>query len=132
MDNEHASFLNLNFVTNFIHTSTINHSSGSDKFRVQTQCKFRSAVPDRNHSIVYFKCTYMRFLFYLQNQINDYKQTTKSAVCVNYDYSTVHKTAVSNSVVATSLRNSRENPGTLLNSYTILLVHYWLSTASST
>ena len=33
-------------------------------------------------------------LFYLQNQINNYKQTTKSTVCVNYDYATGYNTAV--------------------------------------
>ena len=30
-------------------------------------------------------------LIYLQNQINNYKQTSRSTVCVNYDYATVHK-----------------------------------------
>ena len=33
-------------------------------------------------------------LFYLQNRINNYKQTTKSTVCVNYDYATIRNTAV--------------------------------------
>ena len=33
-------------------------------------------------------------LFYLQNQVNNYKQTTKSAVCVNHDYTTGYNTAV--------------------------------------
>ena len=33
-------------------------------------------------------------LFYLQNQISNYKQTTKSTVCVNYDYATGCNTAV--------------------------------------
>ena len=46
-------------------------------------------------------------LFFLQNQIINYKLTTKSTVCVNY-----------------RPRNSRENPGTLLNSFTILLTCY--------
>ena len=30
-------------------------------------------------------------LFYLQNRINNYKQTTKSTVCVNYDYATIQE-----------------------------------------
>ena len=33
-------------------------------------------------------------LFYLQNRINNYKQTTKSTLCVNYDYATIRNTAV--------------------------------------
>ena len=33
-------------------------------------------------------------LFYLHNQINNYKQTTKSTVCVNCDYATGYNTAV--------------------------------------
>ena len=33
-------------------------------------------------------------LFYLQNQISNYKQTTKSTVSVNYDYATICNTAV--------------------------------------
>ena len=33
-------------------------------------------------------------LFYLQNQISNYKQTTKSIVCVNYDYATIRNAAV--------------------------------------
>ena len=32
-------------------------------------------------------------LFYLQIRINKYKQTTKSTVCVNYDYATIRNTA---------------------------------------
>ena len=32
-------------------------------------------------------------LFYLQNRINNYKQTTTSTVCVNYDYVTIRNTA---------------------------------------
>ena len=59
-------------------------------------------------------------LFYLQNRINNYKQTTKSTVRVNYDYATIHNTAVF-SFATTSPRNSRENYGTLLNRFTILL-----------
>ena len=34
------------------------------------------------------------FSFYLQNQINNYKQTTKNTVCANYDYATDCNTAV--------------------------------------
>ena len=34
------------------------------------------------------------FSFYLQNHINNYKQTTENTVCVNYDYATGYNTAV--------------------------------------
>ena len=49
--------------------------------------------------------------------LRNYKQTTKNTVsvnCVQHSY---------NSVAATSPISSRENPGTLLNSLTILLTH---------
>ena len=51
-------------------------------------------------------------LFYLHNQINNYKQTTKSTVCVNYDYATGYNTAV------IQLRQQvREIPGKILAHY---------------
>ena len=48
-----------------------------------------------------------RVFFYLQNRINNYKQTIKSTVCVNYDYATMCNTAAVQ-FSATSPWNSRE------------------------
>ena len=70
-------------------------------------------------------------LFYLQNQINNYKQTTKSTVCVNYDYTTGCNTAV----IQFCGKKSAKFPGKswhITEQFTILLSHNLLCTASST
>ena len=47
------------------------------------------------HQTVYTQTLAFSYsLFYLQIRINNYKQTTKSTVCVNYDYATIRNTAV--------------------------------------
>ena len=49
------------------------------------------------NNIVYTQTSafsYSHKLLYLHNRINNYKKTTKSAVCVNYDYATGFNTAV--------------------------------------
>ena len=46
------------------------------------------------HSVYTQTLAFSYSLFYLQNRINNYKQTTKSTVCVNYDYATIRITAV--------------------------------------
>ena len=60
------------------------------------------------------------FSFYLQNHINNYKQTTENTVCVNCDYPTGYNTAVIQFFVATSQQ------------FYDLLRHNLLCTASST
>ena len=57
----------------------------------------------------------LAFSFYLQNRINNYKQTTKSTVCVNYDYATIRDPQCSCSSV---LRQQvREIPGKITTHY---------------
>ena len=47
------------------------------------------------HQSVYMQTSAFSYsLFYLHNQIINYKQTTKSTVCVSYDYATGYNTAV--------------------------------------
>ena len=61
--------------------------------RPQSSIVYRSAC--RLFISVYTQTSAFSYsLFYLHNQIKNYKQTTKSAVCVNYDYATGYNTAV--------------------------------------
>ena len=61
------------------------------------------------------------FSFYLQNHINNYKQTTENTVCVKYDYATGYNTAVIQFFFVATSQQSYD-----------LLSHNLLCTASST
>ena len=70
-------------------------------------------------------------LFHSQNQISNYKQTTKSTASINYYHATAHNTAIIQSPWQVP-QTSQEFPSRLLNNITILLNHNWKSTWSLT
>ena len=51
-------------------------------------------VQARNTEVYSLHADLSLLILYLQSGINNYKQTTKSTVCVNYDYATIRNTAV--------------------------------------
>ena len=52
----------------------------------------------RQHSVYTQTSAFSESLFYLINQINYYKQTTKSTVCVNYDMQQVARQLLQDSL----------------------------------
>ena len=62
-------------------------------------------------------------LFHLQNQINNYKYSTKSTACY---YATVHNTTV----ISVAIASPANFLGILLNNIMTLLNHNWKSTWS--